>query len=131
MLIMYHDGRNVVELSNANLPDVLKIKTLTISKILVQLAQEYPDAVLVWCHINLKGQLNVSEIEQLFHHKKLVFSFNPSDGMYLDKSIGYVEESPFIKVSKTVTYATWQMSSWVGGIHSQVVLALEKEILTI
>ena len=70
MLIMYHDGSRVVELSNANVPDVLKIKTLTLAEFLVVLAQGYPDSLLVWCHINLKGQLNVSEIEQLFHHKK-------------------------------------------------------------
>jgi len=118
----------MVELSNAIFPDVAKINTLTLSEILFILAQEYPNILLVWCHISLKKQLNVSEIDSLFHHKKLLISFNPSDGMYLDQSIGYVEESPFIKVNKTVTFPTWQMSSAVGGIHAEVLLALKKDI---
>jgi GT2 family glycosyltransferase len=128
MLIVYHNGNKVIELSNTDGIDVAKIDTLTISEFLVFLAQDYSDELLIWCHINLKEHLNVSAIKQLFHHKKLLISFNPSDGMYLDKSIGYVEESPFIKINKEVTYPTWQMSSWVGGMHSEVLLALKKEL---
>jgi GT2 family glycosyltransferase len=128
MLIVYHDGSRVLELSKTNVPVVAKMDDLTLAEFLVGLAHKYPDTVLVWCHFQLKEQLNVSEIESLFHHKKLLISYNPSDRMYLDKSIGYVEESPFIKINKGTTYPTWQMSSWVGGIHSEVLLALNKEI---
>lgn len=128
MLIVYHDGDKVVELSNAEVLDVAKIKALTIAEFFVALAQEYPDTILVWCHIQLKAQLNISEVEKLFHHRKLLFSYNPTEIVYLDKSIGYVEESPFIKINKEVTFPTWQMSSWVGGISAEVLLALNNKI---
>lgn len=128
MLLIYHDGSKVVEVINAKAPDFVQITTLTLAASLVALAQEYPDTVLVWCHVNLKSQLNISEIEQLFHHKKLLFSYNPYDGEYLDKWIGYVEESPFIQVNKRVTYPTWQMSSAVGGVTAAVILALDDAI---
>jgi len=128
MIIIYHDGGKVLEISNVDAPDVAKIKGLTLAESLVALAQEYPDTILVWCHVQLKAQLNISEVEQLFHHRKLLFSYNPSEILYLDKSIGYVEESPFIKINREVTFPTWQMSSEVGGICAEVLLALNDEI---
>ncbi|WP_395051099.1 glycosyltransferase family 2 protein [Flavobacterium sp.] len=126
MILIYHKDNKVVGLSNSYRIDTSD--ALTIAEYLMLLAIEFPDELLIWCHINLKEQLNVSVIEQLFHHKKLLFSYNPYEGVYLDKSIGYVEESPFIKINKKSTYPTWQMSSWVGGVHSEVVLAIKNDI---
>jgi glycosyltransferase involved in cell wall biosynthesis len=128
MLIIYHDGTKVVEVNNVNSSIVAKLNTLKISESLVALAKEYPDTVLVWCHVQLKTQLNISEIETLFHHRKLLFSYNPSNVSFIDKAIGYVEESPFIRVNKMVTFPTWQMSNWVGAIHSEVALAIRDEV---
>lgn len=126
MIIIYHNGNKVVALSNSYRID--KANTLSIIGFLLLLAKEYPDAILVWCHISLKEQLNVLEIEKLFHHHKLLLSYNPSNILFLDKSIGYVEESPFIKINKSVTFPTWQMSSMVGGVHSSVLSALKAEV---
>lgn len=128
MLLIYHDGNKVAGIHNIDSSAIAYNNTLTISENLVALAQEFPEEVLVWCHIQLKELLNVSEIERLFHHRKLLFSYNPSGAHYLGRSIGYVEESPFIKINAAVTYATWQTSSWVGGIHSEVLLALKNKI---
>ena len=128
MIIIYHDGNKVVGVANADSSPMDKANNLSIAGFLVLLAKECPGAILVWCHADLKEQLNVSEIEQLFHHKKLLFSYNPYQGEFLGKSIGYVEESPFIKANKLMTFPTWQMSSEVGGICAEVLLALNDEI---
>jgi GT2 family glycosyltransferase len=128
MLIIYHDGTKVVEVNNASSSIVAKPNTLKIAEFLVALAREYPDTILVWCHIQLKTQLNISEIESLFHHRKLLFSYNPSDSSFIDKAIGYVEESPFIKINKEVSFPSWQMSSCVGGVYAEVLLALNDEM---
>jgi glycosyltransferase involved in cell wall biosynthesis len=128
MIIMYHNGSKVVELSKAYSSCFDNASSLTIAGFLVQLANEYPDELLLWCHIYGKELLNMSEMEPLFHHKKLLLSYHPSETLFLDKSIGYVEESPFIKVNKSLTYPTWQMSSWVGGVHADVVLAFNDKI---
>lgn len=128
MLIVYHNGNKALELSNTDGTEVAKMNPLTLAEVLAALAIEYPETLFVWCHIILKEHLNVSEIEQFFHHKKLLLSYNPYKAMYLDNSIGYVEESPFIKINKEATYPTWQMSSAVGGIHAEVLLALKGEI---
>jgi GT2 family glycosyltransferase len=52
----------------------------------------------------------------------MMLSYNPSPFNYLSDSIGYVEQSTFIKVNKRVRYPTWQMSSVVGVIHASVLL---------
>jgi glycosyltransferase involved in cell wall biosynthesis len=126
MIIVYHNNNKVVALSDSYSID--NGDTISIAGFLTLLAKEFPKTILVWCHVNLKGQLNISELEQLFHHKKLLFSYNPFEGVFLHKSIGYVEESPFIKVNKSVSFPTWQMSSWVGAMHSEVIMAVKNVI---
>lgn len=129
MIIVYHNGKNVVEIANTDVLSLDVVRNEFIISVLMQLAKKYPNEILVWCHQSLRDELNISKIESLFHHKKLLFSYNPYTGMYLDESIGYVEESPFIKVNKSVTFPTWQMSSAVGGVSAEVLLALKNNII--
>ena len=106
-----------------------KAKTLSIVEFLFALAKEHPDEILVWCHLDLKSQLNISEISELFHHKRLLVSYNPTETHFIDKRIGYVDESPFIKINKMSTYPTWQMSGMMGGIYGSTLLALKKDVI--
>ncbi|MFB9077328.1 glycosyltransferase family 2 protein [Flavobacterium procerum] len=54
-------------------------------------------------------------------------SYNPGENSFLPNSIGYVDGAPFLKINKNVTYPTWMMSSWVGGIHASILKALKKD----
>lgn len=128
MIILYHNETKVVGLRNADSFEIKKNSHLSIASFIALLANDFPDEILVWCHLSLKEQLNISEIEKLFHHKKLMFSYNPFGSSYLDKNIGYIDESPFSRVNTTVTFPTWQMSSWVGSIHSAVFSIVKDEI---
>lgn len=119
----------MVDSSKDDLATIHKANTLSIVEFLFTLAKEHPEEILVWCHIQFKVQLNVAELAELFPHKKLLVSYNPADTYFIDKRIGYVEESPFININKTVTYPTWQMSSMVGGIYGSTLLALKKEMI--
>jgi GT2 family glycosyltransferase len=94
----------------------------------MQLALQFPKAMLVWCQQSWKEQLNVSEMEDLLHHKKLLLSYNPSDVPFLDSAIGYIDASLFVQINKAVPFPTWQMSGAVGGMHAEVLLALNKSI---
>lgn len=129
MIVVYHNKNKVVDITNADLETVNKASTLSLAEFLFALAKDHPEEILVWCHIRLKEQLNISEIAKLFHHKRLLISYNPSQSHFMDKQIGYVEESPFIKVNKTVTYPTWQMSGLVGGLYGSTLLALKNEVV--
>lgn len=128
MIILYHTDAKVVELINADAIEIGKHAHLSIASFIALLSQEFPDEILVWCHLSLKEQLNLSGMEQLFHHKKLLFSYNPFGSFYIDRTIGYIDESPFTNVNSNVTFPTWQMSSWVGGVYLSVFLALKDEI---
>lgn len=126
MIILYHNGKNTTELANA--ASFAMDKSKSIAANLVQLATAFPEELLIWCHQGLKAQLNISEIASLFHHKKIMFSYSPSQTSFLDSAIGYVEASLFVKINKTVTFPTWQMSSAVGGIHASTLLATKDKV---
>jgi GT2 family glycosyltransferase len=128
MLILYHNGATVVELANATAFDVDELSRKSIASFLVQVAKNYPGEILVWCHQSMKEQLNISEIEKVLHHKKVALSYNPSNVPFLDAAIGYVDASLFIQINKTVSFPTWQLSSVVGCVHSEVLLALNAAI---
>ncbi len=100
-----------------------------VAKALLSAAKQHPGELLIWCRTDLKNHLNTSAIEAIFHHKKIMASFNPGGKDFLPDSIGYVEDSPFIKVNKKIAYPTWRMGSPVGGIHASVLLALESELV--
>ncbi len=128
MVILYHKNNRITEVvSGENQIFSFNIKA-TIAEGLMELALQFPESVLLWCHQDLKEQINSPEIERLFHHKKLLLSYNPSDTNFIDATIGYVDASLFIQAHKEVTFATWQMSSAVGGVHAEVLLALNNTI---
>jgi len=129
LIIVYHHKNKVVDSSKDKLVTIHNAKTLSIVEFLFALAKEHPEEILVWCHIDLKAQLNIGEIAELFHHKKLLVTYNPAETHFIDKRIGYVDESPFIKINKMSTYPTWQMSGMVGGIYGSTLLAIKNEVI--
>jgi len=122
MIIVYHRNNTITEVADSNAV-AAGLPSGSIIAGMLKLAKQYPDDILVWCHADLKQALDTSRIQKLFHHKKLLFSFRTSEGNFLDNSIGYVEESIYIKVNKQVTFPTWQMSGEVGAVHTSVLNA--------
>jgi len=120
MIIIYHNGSKVVEVSAAYSSCFDNASNLTIAGFLLKVAKEYPEELLLWCNTHWKEQLNVSEIEPLFHHKKVLLSYHPSETLFLDHGIGYVEESPFIQINRDVTYPVFFCQ--VGNAKGTVVL---------
>lgn len=123
MIFVFHLNNKIASVQSRNGKQIEFNPNNSISKGLYELAEKYNDEVLVWCHLECKELLNVNELNSLFHHDKLMLSFQPSVINYFDDKIGYVEDSPFIKIKKEVSYPTWQMSSIVGVIHAKVLLA--------
>ncbi|MBZ4041938.1 glycosyltransferase family 2 protein [Flavobacterium hibisci] len=123
MIIIYHYDSEVISVERNGVQIYFVQKN--ISKSLFEIAVSYPDELMIWCHIDFKYNLNISEFEKIFHHKRIVASYNPFKNSFLSDRIGYVEESVFININKNVTYPTWQMSSCAGGIHASALLALK------
>lgn len=127
MTIIYHDNYKVFDLKKLNSSIEFKSNNLSIAGFICEFCIQNPEELVVWCHISLKEQLNILEIEKLFHHKKMLLSYSPQ-GNFFDSKIGYVEESPFIKVNKEDAYPTWQMSSVVGVVHASLLNELKDNI---
>ncbi len=106
----------------------LLFPTLPIIIALVRLAESYPQDWLIWCRKDVAPNLNIANLEEIFHHHKMMASYTMAKQFYIPAAIGYVEESPFINVNKKVSYPTWLMSSEVGGIHASVLLKMGKAI---
>lgn len=126
MIIVFHKQGRIVDLrgdSQHNL-DVYKQKSIVLS--LFDLAFKHPNSILVWCHESLKDHLSIEGLKASFQLKNTMLSYG-SNPFFSDK-IGYVEDSPFLKVNKNVKYPTWLMSSQVGAIHASQLLKFQDKI---
>lgn len=126
MIVLYHKNNKVVEVQNEGTA-IVTLGT-DISKVLLKIADLNVDKLIIWCHFDLKLNLNFEELSSIFHHNKILASYNVMKKNFLPEAIGYVEQSPFININKNVTFPTWQMSSDVGGIHSSVLKKLKGHI---
>lgn len=128
MIIIYHNKSKVTEIVSTETGTFPSKVIPNIAQVLIDLTDKFRDEIVVWCHESERHNLNVSAIETLFHHKKILFSYSSSTNNFLDNRLGYFEDSPFIKINKEVTYATWQMNSCVGAVHSSVINACKKDL---
>lgn len=126
MIIVYHQNNKVVEVNfqGENIPFSLK----SVAYNLFQIAEKYSDELVIWCRLDLKSNLNQSKIQDVFHHKKIMASYNLSENHFLTDAIEYVDESLFLNVKNNVSYPTWLMSGDVGGIHASVLNILKNKI---
>lgn len=99
-----------------------------VAKSLKVLSEKFPNELMIWCHKNYLEDLNIDEVSTVFHHKRILASYNPSTKTFLPEQIGYVERSFFLKINKNVSYPTWLMSSMVGGIHAEVINTLKGDL---
>ena len=128
MIIVFHQNAKIIDVVSINDQKIKFDYKLPIAAGLHVLAQQFPDKKILWCSSSVKEQLNIEEIQTLFHHNKMMLSYTPNSTNYLGSKIGYVEESPFIKINKKVSYPTWQMSSLVGVVHASVLMAIKDKI---
>lgn len=128
MIVFYHNKYVITAIVSTDTGSFLGDFNRNIVDVLFDYAERFNEEILVWCHQSESDNLNLDEIEHLFHHKKMLLSYNPFAENYFDRRLGYVEDSPFIKINKQVKYGTWQMSSHVGAVHSSVINACKKDL---
>jgi glycosyltransferase involved in cell wall biosynthesis len=128
VIVIYHNNRQVVRVTSDNLEVIDFDGSNSIASVLMQIAMQFPDKKIAWCHQDFEKFVNWNEFPVVLHHNKVMVSFCPSIEDYLGREIGYVEESPFINVNKCVTYPTWKMSSGIGGMHASVLLQFKGKI---
>ncbi|MFD2939596.1 glycosyltransferase family 2 protein [Flavobacterium notoginsengisoli] len=126
MVIVYHQNNKVTEIDYHG--ESKSFLQKNIARTLFETAADHSDSLIIWCHIKLKTKLNPEYFYEIFHHHKIMVSYNPEERSFLSDAIGYVEDSPFLKINKKTSYPTWLMSSAVGGVHASVLNILKDEI---
>lgn len=128
MIVFYHHKYKITEIVSTENGNFSNEINKNIISVLVDFADKFKDEILVWCDESERDNLNSNEIENLFHHKKFLFSYNPTIENYFDRRLGYIEDSLYIKINKDVKYPTWQMSSIVGAVHASVINACKNDL---
>ena len=124
MIVIYHHKNRITKVISEGTIELSFNRNSSIACELLEIAAQFPKTIICWCSNHNQRNLNIKEVNKLFHHQKMMLSYNPSPSNYFDERIGYVEQTPFINVNKKVCYPTWQMSSEVGVIHASVLNAL-------
>jgi len=128
MIVIYHKDNKVVNVESEGKSLNFSQKEITLT--LFEMADSFPDELLIWCRLDLQPYLNFSAFSEIFHHYKIMASFNLSEKTFLSEAVGYVEVTPFVNIKKEVTYPTWQMSGAVGGIYASALLTFKNVITT-
>jgi glycosyltransferase involved in cell wall biosynthesis len=120
MIILIHkNAQHVVKvlkgITEINISDTLCTKTFW------ELAEKYPEEIIAWCEVKYSENLNLDQWSQIFHQDLIMASY-AIENAFFPVSIGYIDQLPFVNVNRKVLYATWQMSSDVGGIKGETLL---------
>ena len=126
MIVVIHNQQKVAQL----LIDEQEISTFNgerVTTVIPKLLVQYPYDLLVWCHQSAKDNVAWTSLPELFDLDRKMLSYMPNTNFF-PEAIGYIEDSISIKVNKKVTFPTWQMSSYVGGISTAVLAQMDTNI---
>lgn len=126
MITVFHNNQKVLRVEGDE--NLKKYNNAFIGIALFDLALQFPDDILVWCHIDWEKHLNIDILYKVLHHQKIMVSFHPYNGNILNDGIGYVDNGSILIVNKMVSYFTWQMSSCVGAVSAQVLNAITNQV---
>jgi glycosyltransferase involved in cell wall biosynthesis len=120
MIILIHqNSKRVVKVLKGEIE--IKISGTLCTKAIWELAKKFPMELIAWCEEKYLDNLNIGNWSQIFHQDLIMASF-AIENAFLPDSIGYIDQLPFVNVNRKVLYATWQMSSDVGGIKGETLL---------
>ena len=125
MIVLVHDSKKAVQLLNSELePLDININSCIVTAF-IEASKQFPDTLLIWCHKAYVPHIDMNALPSIFHHQRILASYNPLQAHYLPNQIGYIDHAFFIKTNKTVTYPTWLTSSSIGGVNTKIITHLE------
>jgi glycosyltransferase involved in cell wall biosynthesis len=121
MIVLVHNTNKAERAVDISTGNEVSINTNdSIFNTLLSLATIFPESLLFWCHKDFYQDLNTTELASIFKNNRMMCSFSYNQNFFLTPQIGYVENTPFIKINYNFLYPTWIMSSDVGGVHASV-----------
>lgn len=129
MIVIYHKNGKATQVWDQKTAQSLAHSVMNVVDLMFEIAKNHPDRLLIWCAESVKENLNVTGLDAIFYHNKMMVSYAPGNN-FLPETVGFVEDSSFINVNKKVRFATWRMSSISGGIHASTLNHLKGNIST-
>ena len=120
MIILYHNRNSVLQVTDEE-GTPLAFNTDRCATALFEIADQYSEDWIIWCHNAYKKVCKPEIIREELHHKAMMISQSLGRESIIPPGIDYIEENPFMKVAQDVPYPTWIMHSDVGAIHAQVI----------
>ena len=94
MVVIYHQNNRVTKVYR----DQEKISfdtSLNIASTLMKLAEKFPTDILIWSHSTIESNIDWDALDLIFHHDRIMASFNNNQEKYFCDRIGYIDESIF------------------------------------
>ncbi len=123
MILLVHKNEKVLRVVDLNSNQNLKFTSEKPFVAFFELAKQFENRILIWCNDCVESNINFEAIEQVFKLKNTLLSYSSTS--FISKEIGYIEDSPFIKVKKDVKYPSWLVSSLLGCIHNSQLIKFE------
>ncbi|WP_372757966.1 glycosyltransferase family 2 protein [Mariniflexile sp.] len=130
MIYLIHENNKALKVLDNEFQEIEMALKQSITMALIDLAEKFPDDFIIWCEHSYLEDLNREALTSIFHHERILASFNPGNHNYITEAIGYVDRSWFININKKVPYPTWITSSLVGGIHASIILRINPKLVT-
>lgn len=120
MILIVHNGYTVEDVSFVKKKEAIKYNpNESIITVLKNISIKYPEHLLIWVKNEYKTLIDFNEINKIFHHKCIMASYSVSGHYCIAPQIGYVEQTPYTNIERSVKYPTWLMSSDVGGVFAE------------
>lgn len=125
MKILIHENSEVLKKAISSDFEEVELSSRTCTSALWELAEKYPEEVICWCEQALVEHFKNEEIKNLFPHDLMMFSYSVNSH-FLPRSIGYIDQFPFVSENRNVRFPTWRMSGDMGAIMGKVLLQFRK-----
>lgn len=122
MILLIHDNKHICRVVDTEKGVDLHINAINISNGLFKVAELYPSMTICWCHKLLETFIDKDQIQNRIVSSFIMSSFETTANYYIDDSIGFIEQSLFVNVDKSVIFPTWLMSSDIGVVPAEIVL---------
>lgn len=123
MILLVHKNEKVIKITDLDSDQLLSIDSEKPLHALFDLANKYQNRILIWCDESVESNINLEGIRRSFMLKNTLLSFSKIP--FIPEQIGFVEDSPFIKVDLKVRYPTWLVNSAVGVVHASQFLKFD------
>ncbi|WP_347410300.1 glycosyltransferase family A protein [Christiangramia sp.] len=90
------------------------------------MAERFPDEIIIWVEEKFVNLINKPQLNNIFCNKRIMASY-AVDSNFFSHSLGYIDQMPFININPRVKYATWLMSTDVGGIFGRTLSYFKSE----